>query len=71
MVGRPARREGLNAVEAELGEIKPLDEDVDRADRIIVADIVVKHGREQRALAAIAALHKPRHRCPRRFTRGS
>jgi hypothetical protein len=38
MVGRPSRREGLNAVEAELGEIKPLDEDVDRADRIIVAD---------------------------------
>ena len=53
MVGRPTHCEGLNAVEAELGEIQPIHKDIDRPDRIVLAHIVIQHRREQRALPAV------------------
>ena len=34
MIGRPTRCEGRNAVEAELGKIQSIDEDIDRPYRI-------------------------------------
>ena len=47
MIAGPPRDQWLNSREAKLAEIKPIHESVDRADRIIVADIFVEHGRKQ------------------------
>ena len=66
MVGRPTHCEGLNAVEAELGEIQPIHKDIDRPDRIVLAHIVIQHRREQRALPAIRPLNKALHPIPRK-----
>jgi hypothetical protein len=50
-----ARCEGRNVVEAELGEIQPIDEDIDRPHRIILAHIVIQHRGKQRADGTVAA----------------
>ena len=50
--------------EAELAEIEPVDENVDRAHRIVLGHVVVKQRREQRALPPINPFHKPCHRSP-------
>src|SRR5262249_2746920 len=67
----PPRHQRLNPCEAELAEIKPINESVDRPNRIVFRHIIVQQGREQCALAAIAALHETCHRWPRRFTKES
>ena len=41
MVGRSSRRLRLDAAKAEIGQIKLIDKDVDRPDRIILAQIVI------------------------------
>jgi hypothetical protein len=42
MIGRPTRRRWRHAVETEIAEIEAIDEDVDRANRIVVAHPVVE-----------------------------
>ena len=37
MIGRPSRRLWLDAVKAEFGQIKLIDKDIDRPDRIVLA----------------------------------
>src|ERR1022692_112725 len=57
--------------EAELSQIKLINKDIDRPDRIVIAQIVVQPLREQSALAAIIAHHKARHRSLRHITEES
>ena len=61
MVGRPSRRLRLNAAKAELGQIKLIDKDIDRPDRIVLAQIVIQPLGKQRALTAVIANDKARH----------
>src|ERR1700691_5583735 len=41
MVGRPSRRLRLNTAKAQLGQIKLIDKDIDRPDRIVLGQIVI------------------------------
>ena len=41
MVGRPSCRLWLDAAKAEPGQIKLIDKDIDRPNRIVLAQIVV------------------------------
>jgi hypothetical protein len=41
MVGRPSCRFRLNAAKAQVGQIKLINKDVDRPDRIILGQIVI------------------------------
>ena len=41
MIGRHSCRLRLNAAKAQLGQIKLVDKDIDRPDRIILAQIVI------------------------------
>jgi hypothetical protein len=50
---------------------KLINKDIDRPDRIVIAQIVVQPLREQSALAAIIAHHKARHRSLRQITEES
>jgi hypothetical protein len=65
MIGRPTRCEGRNAVKAELGEIQPIDEDIDHPHRIVLAHIVIQHRGKQGDLLAIRPLNKALHPIPR------
>jgi hypothetical protein len=58
MISRSARGKGRDAVKAELGKIQPIDKDIDRPHRIILAYIVIQHRGKQRALTAIRPLDK-------------
>jgi hypothetical protein len=62
MVARSARVEWLDADKAQLVEIKPIHEHVDRANGVVLGHVVVEHRREQCALPAIDPFHEPRHR---------
>jgi hypothetical protein len=64
MIGRPARCERCNALEAELGEIQPIDKDIDRPNRIVLAYILIQHRGKQRALLTIRPLNKALHPIP-------
>ena len=64
MIGRPPGSLRLHAIEAELGQIKPIHENVDHADRIVLADPLLQAFREQCALTAIHALNKTLHQIP-------
>ena len=64
MVARPARVERLDASEAELVEIEPVDEHVDRTHGIVLRHVVVEQRREQCALPAIDPFHEPCHYSP-------
>src|ERR1022692_2542888 len=61
MVGRPTRCEGLNAVEAELDQIQPIDKDINRPHRIVLAHIVIQQRGKKRALPAIHTLDEAPH----------
>jgi hypothetical protein len=61
MIGRPAGRQRLDPVEPEAEKIEFIDEDIDRPNRIVVADPVFQALRKQRALAAINTLDKTLH----------
>src|SRR3954467_7186187 len=41
MIGRPSRRLRFNATKTELGQIKLIDKDINRPDRIILGQIVI------------------------------
>src|SRR3984893_13005958 len=70
MVGRPSCRLWLDAAKAQLHHIKLIDKDIDRPDRIVLAQIVIQPLRKQSALAAVIANHKARHRIPPPNRRG-
>src|ERR1700723_3503098 len=62
MVSRPSRRLRLYAAKAQLGQIKLIDKDIDRSNRICLAQIVIQPLRKQSALTAVIANDKARHR---------
>src|SRR5205823_419683 len=62
MIGRPSCRLWLNSAEAQPRQIKLIDQDIDRPDRIVLAQIVIQPLGKQRALTAIIANDKARHR---------
>jgi hypothetical protein len=62
--GRPSCRLRLNAAKTKPGQIKLIDKDIDRPDRIILGQIVFQPLRKQRALTAVIANDKARHRIP-------
>ena len=67
-VAGPPLVERLYVGEAELAEVEPVDERIDRTDRIVLAHIVVELRWKHSALPAIQPLDKSRHRRPRRFS---
>src|SRR5712675_2362349 len=62
MIGRPSCHLRLNAAKAELGQVKLIDQHIDRPDRIVLAQIVIQPLRKQSALTAVIANDKARHR---------
>src|SRR6266403_4839486 len=62
MIARPSCRFRLNATKAQLAQIKLTDKDIDRPDRIVLAQIVIQPLGKQRALTAVVANNKARHR---------
>src|SRR5689334_365821 len=64
MISRPSGLRWLDPFEAELGEIEPIDERVDRPNWIILVDPVFQTFRKQRALAAIYSLDEALHPIP-------
>src|SRR5262245_37971389 len=70
MVARPADIAWLDADEAELVEIEPIDEHVDRPNRVVLGDIVIEPRGEHRRLPPVDPFHKSSHRNPRRDSLG-
>jgi hypothetical protein len=66
MIRWPARCERCNAVKAERSESQPIDKQIDRPHRIVLAHILIQHRGKQRALLAIRPLNKPLHPIPRK-----
>ncbi len=60
MIGRPSCRLWLNAAKAQPGQIKFIDNNIDRPDRIILGQIVFRSLGKQRALTAVIANDKAR-----------
>ncbi|SKY84766.1 Uncharacterised protein [Mycobacteroides abscessus subsp. massiliense] len=65
MVRRPAGRLRHHAGKAQTRQIQLLDEGLDGADRIVLADIVVQAVRQQRGLTTVLPLDETLHACPR------
>jgi hypothetical protein len=55
MVAGSARVEWLDADEAELVEIEPVDEHVDRAHGVVLGHVVVEHRRKRQEMAGFFA----------------
>src|ERR1700722_14042945 len=66
MIAGSAGVEWLDADEAELVEIKTLDEHLDRSHRVILGHVVIKRRWKQCALIAIQPLNKELHHIPRK-----
>src|SRR5882757_6840966 len=62
MIGRPSCRLWLNTAEAQPRQIKLIDKDIYRPDRIVLGQIVIQPLGKQRALTAVIANDKARHR---------
>jgi hypothetical protein len=62
MIGWPSCRLRLDAAKAQPAQMKPFDKEIDRPDRIIIGQIVFKSLGKQRALTAVIANDKARHR---------
>src|SRR5439155_5955704 len=62
MIGWPSSRLSLNTAEAQPGQIKLIDKNIDRPHRIILGQIVFQSLGKQRALTAVIAKAKARHR---------
>ena len=69
MIPRPSHVQRFDRLEAQLLQIKPLDERIDDANRIVFADPVIEASRQQRKLPPIRPLDEPRHLSPRRFSK--
>ena len=61
MIGWPARRLGINAVETEPAEIQLIDKNVDHSNRVLLANPVLQAIGKQRRLAAIQPFYKTPH----------
>src|SRR5262249_8572993 len=61
MVGRTSGGFRINTAEAKLRQIKLVDKDLDRANRIILANPVLQAFRKQRALSPFRALNEAPH----------
>src|SRR5262245_23382674 len=64
MIARPTSGAGIDRLEAERTQIQLVHEGLDRANRIVFLDEVLKMGRKQPALIARHAFHEPLHRKP-------
>ena len=64
MVRRPAGYLGIAPAEPKLGQIEVVDEDVDDANWIVLADPVFHAFRKQRALPTIRTLYEALHQPP-------
>jgi hypothetical protein len=58
----PSRRLWLDAAKPQASQIKPIDKNINRPDRIVVAQIVIWPLGKQCALTAVIANDKARHR---------
>src|SRR5438132_5673044 len=70
MVRRPSRCLGIDTDEPELRQIQLVDEDVDHANRIILANPIFQAFRKERALSAIRAFNEALHQIPPRIRAG-
>jgi hypothetical protein len=61
MVARPPLFQRHNPTKAKPAKIEPIDKSVNRANRIGLGHVVVKHGWEKCALAPVNPLHIARH----------
>ena len=64
MVRRPAGRCRIDAIEPEVAEFQRIDEHIDRANRIALADPIIKAFRQQCRLLTIRPLNKTLHHPP-------
>jgi len=62
MVGRPARRRRRHPGKPQGCEVQFRDEDLDRPNRVLLADIILQAVRQQRLLHPIFAIDEPMHR---------
>ena len=62
MIGWPSRHLRHHTVEAKLAEIKRIDKSLNHANRIVLVDIIIKRGGQQRTLRTSLALNKSFHR---------
>jgi hypothetical protein len=62
MIGWPARHLRLDAAKAKVGQIKLIDKNIDRPDRIVLAQLVIQPLGKQFALTAVIANDKASHR---------
>jgi hypothetical protein len=58
MVRRPAGRCRIDLIEPEVAEFQRIDEHIDRANRIALADPIIEAFRQQRRLLAIRPLNE-------------
>src|SRR2546421_2445848 len=70
MVRRPSRCLGIDTDEPELRQIQLVDEDVDHANRIILANPIFQAFRKERALSAVRAFNEALHQTPPRIRAG-
>jgi len=57
----PAGRSRLRVLEVQLGQVQLINEGIDDADRVVLADEVVKTFRKQDSLASVLTLDVSRH----------
>jgi hypothetical protein len=69
MVRGPAGRCRIDAIEPEVAGFQRIDEHIDRANRIALADQIIKAFRQKRRLLAIRPLNKTLHHPPPRFSK--
>jgi hypothetical protein len=66
----PPRRRGINAIKPQRAQIERIDEGVNRANRVLLVDPIVKTLRQQRRLPTICPFDEPLHDHPRRIIEG-
>jgi hypothetical protein len=71
MVRWPARCLGIDPAEAKLGQIEAVNEDIDDANWIVLADPVFHAFRKQRALPTIRTINEALHPSPPQIVRES
>src|SRR5262249_7623970 len=69
VIPRPSDVQRLDRLEAQFLQIKPVNERIDHANRIILADPVIEASRQQRQLPPIRLLNEPRHLSPPPFSK--
>src|SRR6266446_2480804 len=70
MVRRPADPRRIDPFKAYIAQIQCLNKHIDRANRIVFVDPILKAFWQQRRLPAIQPRHEARHQIPRRFSKG-